>query len=124
MSSRPLIKPYHLVTDGDMSDDVISAPTIVQMLSMISYEISWDGTSPVGTITIQGSNSVVLNAAGEVQEEGTWSTLNLSAAAEVTGNTGNGSIDISSTGFYALRVVYTRASGTGDLQVIVNAKVA
>ena len=130
MSSRPFLKPFAVVTNGDMSGSITSAVTIVQQLSMISYGYSWSGTSPVGTISIQASNDYSVDAGGTVKNAGTWNTLTVesggSAVSSValTGNTGNGLIDVVQTAGYALRTVYTRTSGTGTLQVIVNAKVA
>lgn len=91
---------------------------------MISYDISWSGTSPVGAITVQVSNSYSQDAEGNVKNAGSWTTLSLSSAANVSGNTGNGFIDIDATAGFAVRLVYTRTSGTGTLNVIASGKVA
>lgn len=129
MSSRPLVVPTYVVAgnsgvSGDMSQaTVISKPTITQLLSMISYDISWSGTVPVGVITVQVSNSYSQNGDGSVRNAGNWTTLTLSAATNVSGNTGNGFIDVDATAGYAIRLVYTKTSGTGTLSVIVHGKV-
>lgn len=129
MSSRPFIKPYSVITDGDMSGNITSEVTIVQQLSMISYGYSWTGTSPIGTIKVQASNDYSIDAGGNVKNAGNWATLTLDnggtavTAIDVTGNSGTGMIDIVQTAGYALRTVYTASSGTGVLNVIVNAKV-
>jgi hypothetical protein len=90
---------------------------------MISYDCSWTGTSPVGTITVQSSNTYSQNAAGVVQNAGDWNTLPLSGTASVSGNTGSGVVDVTASGLYAVRLVYTPASGTGTLNVTVSGKV-
>lgn len=123
-SSRPQFSPYPVILDGDMSADIISEPTIIQKLSMISYDISWDGSSPVGDMSIQVSNSYSTNADGSVRNPGNWTTVPLTALAPVSGNTGNGFIDIDASGAYAIRLVYTRTSGTGTMQAIISAKVS
>jgi hypothetical protein len=123
MSSRPIIKPYSVITDGDMSGNITSDVTIIQNLSMISYDISWSGTSPVGALSVQVSNTYSIDPGGAVKNAGNWTTLTLSASANVSGNTGNGAIDIDATGFYAIRLVYTRTSGSGTMQAVLNAKV-
>jgi DUF971 family protein len=41
----------------------------------------------------------------------------------VTGNTGQGFIDILGTGAYAVRLFYDATSGTGSLTIVVNGKV-
>lgn len=124
MASRPIFSPYSVITNGDMSGNVISAVTVIQNLSMISYDISWTGSTPVGAMTVQVSNSYSQNADGSVKNAGNWTTLVLSDTTDVSGNTGNGGIDIDASAFYAIRLVYTRASGTGTMNAIINGKVA
>lgn len=124
MSSRPLLKPHAVITNGGMSGSITSEPTIVQMLSLVSYTISWSGSTPSGVITVQVSNDYSVNADGSVKNAGTWSTLDLSDTATVSGNTGTGAIAISLIEFYAIRLVYTRTSGTGTMQAVVVGKVA
>lgn len=131
MSSRPLIKPHTVINSGDMSAaSITSDVTIIQQLSMISYGYSWTGTSPVGTIAVQVSNDYAIDAGGTVSNAGTWNALYFSSAGSsvasvaVTGNTGNGFIDLTKLAGYAIRTVYTKTSGTGTLQCKLNAKVA
>lgn len=129
MSSRPLIKPHPVITDGDMSQATITSDvTIIQQLSMICYGFSWSGTSPVGTIAIQISNDYSVNPGGTVLNAGTWTSLDLVyggsvvSTVPVSGNTGNGAVDVE-TGAYAIRALYTKTSGTGTLQCKINSKV-
>lgn len=131
MSSRPLIRPFPVIANGDMSQaSLTSTVTIIDNISMLSYTLSWSGSSPVGTVSVQGSNDYTQNAAGGTGNAGTWTTLILnnggspSPTIPITGNTGTAAIDITATAFYALRLVYTKASGTGNLQVMAAAKVA
>lgn len=90
---------------------------------MISYSITWSGSSPSGTVTVQVSNDYSINAAGTVLNAGTWNTLPMSATGTVSGNTGNGFADIDTLGGYAIRLVYTPVSGTGTMNAIVTGKV-
>lgn len=129
MSSRPLIKPHTVISDGNMASvSITSDVTIIQQLSMISYGFSWVGSTPVGTIAIQVSNDYSIDPAGAVLNAGTWTPLdliyqgNVVSTVPVSGNTGNGLIDIE-TGAYAIRAVYTKGSGTGTLQGKVCSKV-
>jgi hypothetical protein len=105
-----------------MTTTLISLPTIVQNISMASYDISWSGSTPVGVITVQVSNTYQQNADGSVRVAGNWTTLVLSAATPVSGNTGNGFVDVDATAGYAIRCVYTPTSGTGSLNVVLNGK--
>lgn len=130
MSTRPNFAPYNVLNAVSMATSQTSAVTIVSRLSLINYALVWSGTSPVGSVSVQASDDYSLNAEGAVQNAGTWNNLPITVsgsaltAIPVTGNTGNGMIDIATAGFYAVRLIYTATSGTGTLTVTVNAKVA
>lgn len=137
MSTRPQLSPYLVIPNalaspantGSMGASITSAPTIIQKVSMISYGLAWSaGSTPVGTASIQVSNDYALNAAGVVANAGTWTTINFNhggssvSSIAISGNTGNDMIEVS-TGAYAIRLVYTRTSGSGTLAVTITAKV-
>ncbi len=130
MSSRPHFSPHKVIgtgssVSGSMAASITSEVTIIQKLSMISYDISWSaGSTPVGSMTIQVSNTYRQNSDGTVADAGNWTTLTLSAATPVSGTTGNGMIDVDATGAYAIRLVYTRSSGSGTMSATISAKVA
>lgn len=113
---------------NSMATNITSSPTIVQDMYAGSYGLVWTGTSPVGTVSVQGSNDFSLNAEGAVAVAGTWNTLTLNyqgsavTTIPITGNSGNGLIDITATGIYAIRLIYTAGSGVGSLTVTFNAK--
>jgi len=130
MSSRPFLKRYPIIQDGDMSANILSEVTVIQMLTVGTYAFSWAGTAPVGSIYLEISNDYELNPAGGVKNPGTWTeayfTLNGTSvvnAIPVSGNTGSGVIEFT-TGAYAIRTRYAFTSGTGLLQAVINCKVA
>lgn len=138
MSTRPQFNPYIVIPNASaspastasMGATTTSAPTIIQKLSLISYSMSWSaGSTPVGTASIQVSNDFALSPSGAVLTAGTWNTINFNsggssvASLAVSGNSGNLYIDAGLVSAYAIRFVYTRSSGSGTMQVIVNAKV-
>lgn len=96
---------------------------------MINYAFNWTGSSPIGTIAVECSNDYSLFPNGAVNNAGTWTIMTIQyqgipvQSVPVSGNTGNGSIDIQLTAAYATRVIYTAGSGTGTLNSIVNLKV-
>ncbi len=118
--------------DGvDISDDQTSAVTILQSMTGVSYGVSWTGTSPVGTLAVEASNTYALSSTGQVANVGSdWTTLTLEVnglpvqAVDITGNSGTAMIDITKTSVYALRLVYTSTSGTGLLSATITGKVA
>lgn len=123
MSSRPIISPYSVILNGDMSGNIISQVTVIQTNGKVSYDVSWSGTTPVGSMSVQVSNTYSQNADGSVRNAGNWTTLVLSSSTPVSGNTGNGFIDIDASAAYAVRLVYTRVSGTGTMNATVAGKV-
>lgn len=130
MSTRPYLSPESVITNGDMSGNITSSVTILQQKTVFSYGFSWSGTVPVGTLSLQFSNDYSLNAAGAVKNAGTWTTATFSVSGvpassiAVSGSPGTAFIDVTKTGAYAMRTVYTRTSGTGTLQCLLTAKVS
>ncbi len=131
MSTRSVLRPTEVITAGNMaSTTVTSLPTVLQSLTLLSYEVSWTGTSPVGTLALEVSNSFALAPDGTTAVAGTWTTVPLElAGAEVTsipisGSTGNGFIDVTLNAGYAMRLLYTKASGVGTLTATVSGKVS
>lgn len=129
MSTRTHLAPYTVFNAVNMTTSHTGA-TILKSLSVVSYDVSWVGTSPVGAITVQLSNSYKLNSDGSVQVAGSWNNIPLQdqtgaivASIPVSGNTGSAFIDVRVTGGEAIRIVYTPASGTGALTVVVSGKV-
>lgn len=108
---------------------ITSEVTILQSLSIPSYEISWVGSTPVGTLAVQVSNSYSVDGSGNVLNAGSWTTVTLTVAGlpvtsvPISGNTGNDAINLDHLGFYAVRCVYTKGSGTGTMQAIICGKV-
>lgn len=130
MSTRTTFRPQTLSTIDMSASSTASTATILQSLSMISYAVSWTGSSPVGTIALEFSDDYALSPNGTILNAGTWNLAPidvngaLQTSAAVSGNTGNGFIDVAATGAYASRLLYTKASGTGTLTIVISGKVA
>lgn len=131
MSTRTTLRPHAVITAGDMSAATItSEATVLQSITKFSYEVSWTGTSPVGTLALQISNSYALSSTGAIATAGTWISVPLDASGSevssipISGNTGNGFIDVTVQAGYACRLLYTKTSGTGSLTAIINGKVS
>ena len=128
MSDRALIQQFDSILNGNMSGNIIGIPSVILRLPMISYSFSWSGAAPVGTVSIQVSNDYELGATGLVVNPGTWNNLPLvyngssTTTVPISGNSGNGFIDIDDLAGYAIRPVYNFTSGTGTLQAICEAK--
>ena len=129
MSSRPLISPNTLsplINGASMAAPITSRVTIIQMLPGISYDLVWTGT-PVGTFTVEVSNTYRENADGSVAAAGSWTVIPAASFSGTyptpAGAPGNGFLDVVGTEAYAIRLVYTPTSGAGNLTVVVAGKV-
>lgn len=130
MSTRTNLRPQVVLNAASMAADQTSTATVLQSITKVAYEVSWTGTSPVGTVSVQVSNSYSLDPAGAVASAGNWSTMTVNyngalvTVVPITGNSGVGLIDITVTAGYATRLIYTHASGTGSITAIINGKVS
>lgn len=130
MSTRTTLRPAVVISAGNMAGNITSLPTVLQSITGVSYAVSWSGTAPVGTLSVQVSNDYSINPEGNVNNAGTWTTIELNvngspaSSIPVSGNTGTGFIDIDITMAYAIRLIYTATSGTGAINAIINGKVA
>jgi len=131
MSTRTTLRPYPVISAASMAADIVAEPTILQSVSGVSYTLSWSGTSPVGTIAVEGSNDYSLNPDGTEDNAGTWIPIYISvnggspaSSAAITGNTGSALIEILKTTVYAIRLFYDATSGTGTLNAVINGRVS
>lgn len=124
MSDRPYIKPQPVITNVSMAASITSAVTILAQKTGAGYDIAWTG-APVGSFSVQISNTVVLNGDGSISSAspGTWTSVTLSGAVNPSGSADNGFINLAGLEAYAVRLVYTRSSGTGVLNATICSKV-
>lgn len=99
-----------IVIDGDMSTSVVNSTAMdMNQLTISSIQAVFTG-SPVGTLKVQVSNSMVVDCTDStvVWTDYTGSSQAISAA-------GNFAYNLSEYGYRCVRLVYTRTSGTGVL---------
>lgn len=129
MSDRPLIAPnttIPLVNAVSMASTITSAPTNINRLPGLSYDLVWTGT-PTGTFAVQVSNSYTQNPDGTTNAAGSWNSLPTSAFVGTypvpAGSSGFGFLDVVGTEAAWCRLLYTPSGGSGTLTVVVAAKV-
>lgn len=123
MSSRPQLNPHQVIINGDMSASITSEPTIIQKLSFVSYSVVFTGT-PTGTFSVEVSNDYKVNGEGVEINPGNWTAVTLTGSPVASGSASNGFIDLDGISAYAVRLVYTRTSGSGTLNAVICGKVA
>ena len=90
------------------------------LLDNMSFQATWSGATPVGTLDVQVSNDHQENG-GVVVNAGTWTSIYDSVPA-VSGNTGSLFLNIAAIAAAFIRVVYTKTSGTGTLSCYFNGR--
>ena len=122
MSGRKnALKKFQSVTNGDMSQaSITSKVTNIQFLDSIGVQINFSG-APVGSFAVQISADYEQDDLGSVKNPGNWIPLALTPAP-ITALGSPIFIDITLTAAPWIRVVYTKSSGTGSLNVFVTAK--
>lgn len=131
MSTRTTLRPQAVIVNGNMSGNIVSAVTILQSITRVSYAYTWVGVGCIGTFTVEVSNDYALGADGRtVINPGTWIQIPLIVGGSsvtsiaISGAPGNGQVAVVDPAAYAIRTVYTFAAGTGTLQATINGQVA
>jgi len=122
MSTRPNLKPFSVFTNQSMSTTVHSPATIINFVTGVGYDLSWTGT-PTGVFSVEISNTYSLNADGSVGNAGNWAPVTLSTPITASGSADNAFINLAGLEAYAVRLTYTRTSGSGTLNATICGKV-
>jgi hypothetical protein len=109
--------PYHLISAGDLSDDLTSDIVIIQYLDNIALQLNCVGTA-VGTFAVE----VSLDYNQSTKNPGTWVAVSLPEVPAVAGADKNIFIDLNQLAASALRVTYTSTSGTGTVNAYIAGK--
>lgn len=118
-----VLKPIPLVVDGDMSASITSKVINTQFLNEAYIQLVFTGT-PTGTFTVETSGDYVPDDEFRTSppNAGNWDALDLGTTLSASGAAGTISVDITLSAVPYLRVVYTRASGTGTLNAKISGK--
>lgn len=120
MSGRKnAIEVFPLFTNAVMTGTtVLTSPiTTVKFLDNVSIDVSWTGT-PTGEFKVQECLDYDVNAPSRA----TWRDLAFATTILAAGAAGDHQMFLNQVPFYALRVTYTNASGTGTLNGKISAK--
>lgn len=130
MSIRSELRPYKVISDGDITGNITSLPTVIQKISLVTYTYSWSGSSPLGTLAVQVSNDYSLDCQGNVANAGNWSAIPFlvstatALSLALSGSPGAANITIPLCGAYAIRTIFIATSGSGTLQAYICGKVS
>lgn len=109
------LRPIPIITNGDMSQASLTSIVVpIQFEDNVGMQFVWTG-SPVGTFTVQVSLDQI-----------NWSTIpptSFSGTYPIPGTTSSpGYLDMALLSAAFVRVIYTKSSGSGTLNVLCVAK--
>lgn len=117
MKKDPLF-PYLVLDNGDLSQATLTTdPTAVNYQDNIVYQVIVRSGDAIGTVNIETST----NYNAQTRDAGTWVSLGSAYQSDING-VGSGIFDLNQLGPCYARLVYTRASGSGVLDVYVSGK--
>lgn len=126
MSGRKNNLDYLVADNQSLGASFNSDPTLIKHLDNCSYQINVTTANAVGTFAVQASNDYDQTEVGDrVLNAGSWVDLNLAGGSGVPFvNMANDIIliDLNQLSFKAIRIAYTRTSGTGTCDILINAK--
>lgn len=127
-SSRAIIRSFYAIGDttspnpvdgqpgaavsGSMAASIVGPSTILDKVDQVCFQVSWTSSNAVGTVSVQGSVN------GIDFDDLTFAT----PLAQPSSNNGRYLINLALIPFTYIRVKYTRASGTGAMEVYMSVK--
>ncbi len=121
MPRKNVLFPYKLLTNNTMGATVATTPTHIAFLDDIAIQIDFTTSDAVGTFDVQGSCDYVKGDAENAAVTGNWISMGLSIASAASADN-HILINMATLAFPWIRVVYTRSSGTGVLNVTITGK--
>jgi hypothetical protein len=119
--SYNLLIPVQILTAQSMGATFTSPITEIKLQDNVGIQLNWTG-APVGTFDVQVSMDHKQDANGNVTVVGNWISLALSPAIIAAAVPDTAYIDLNQLSAPYIRVVYTRTSGTGVLNMFITAK--
>lgn len=116
MARKLVVKSYKLWDSADLSGNLTSNITNVIHLDKASIHVTWTGSSPDGTITVEATNDDPASLAP------VWRELDMGSAITVSGASGEHDLIFNELPFNAVRLKYAVSSGTGNINATIHSK--
>lgn len=120
MAFNPMYQ-NHLVNGASLAATYTSPIQVLHMQDNLGIQLNWTGT-PTGTFAFQVSADYAQTQEGTVQNPGHWVTLTVTPTISAAGSADQAYVDLNQLSSQWVRIVYTRTSGSGTLDVWTTAK--
>lgn len=120
MSRKNVLLPFKVETAHSLAASFNTSPTIITFTDNIGYQINATTANAVGTFSVQGSVDYQPATAQSPGVTGNWVDLSLGGGTPTLASANDSIIiNLSMLPFNAVRLAYTRTSGTGSADVYV-----
>lgn len=119
--SYNVLGPVHNISAGDMSASITGKPVWIKNQDNVGIQFHWTGT-PSGSFDVQVSIDHFEDPVGNVITAGQWVSLTLDPVIVASGAPDDAYVELNQLSAFWIRVVYSRSSGSGALDVYFTAK--
>lgn len=122
--ARKNVLIYQLEDAKTMGASFTTSPTLVKYLDNCAYQINFTTSDAVGIFEVEASLDYSVNeVTNSVENSGTWVALDLSGGTPFAASANDQIlINLNQLPFNAIRVKYTRTSGTGACDIFIMAR--
>jgi hypothetical protein len=122
--SRKNVNIYPLALSQSLGASFTTAPTLIKYMDNCAYQINATTSDAIGTFAVEASLDYATNEVTNlVTNAGNWIALTLAGGTpSLASANDNIMINLNELPFNAIRLVYTRTSGTGTMSVYIMTK--
>lgn len=122
--ARKNVNVYPLETAVSLGASFTTAPTLIKYMDNCSYQITATTADAIGTFAVEASLDFSMEeTTNVVKNPGNWVPLTLAGGTPAIAGANTGIIiNLNELPFNAIRLSYTRASGTGTASVYIMTK--
>lgn len=122
MGRKNVLEPVLIASSQSLGASFNSAATLIDFLDNCAYQINVTTSDAVGTFDVQGSLDYFPGNANQAAVTGNWVSLGVSPTPTLASASDVIMINLNQLPFRAIRVAYTRSSGTGTCNIYIMSK--
>lgn len=123
MARKDVLAPVVLESAKSLGASFTTSPTLISFLDNVCYQVNVTTSNAVGTFYVEASlDYQPTDAVNGPANAGNWVALTLSATPTLASANDTIMINLNQLPFKAVRLGYTRTSGTGTAVIYIMAK--
>lgn len=118
MARKNIVQAFEMITDGDMSGEIISEATNIQNLDKVYIRLDWTSSSIDGEIIVEMRQIKPGVNPSSVE----WKTVNFGTQILITSDNSSHELLFQELPGTEIRLRYAATGGTGTLNAVLTAK--